>query len=190
EYVLERRDWASSTKVAIRSVLRCYCKSTLRLDHENPFSLPTLQAWLLSFVQRARLPYVAGPAHTLDHFLALWTSRAGRRNPFDELCTTMGGPPLIRVIAAIARPEIGCSVEALRPQPRFRSHLAGTIVGHIERMRSLGFKYHDQRYRAFDAFVSSYPGASQCDFAQLAQAYVSEAISPSQRLRRTSVVRA
>jgi integrase len=57
-------------------------------------------------------------------------------------------------------------------------------------MRSLGFKYHDQRYRAFDAFVSSYPAAHQCDFAQLAQAYVSEAASPSQRLRRTSVVRA
>lgn len=190
EYVRGRREWASSTQVVVQSVLRCYCRSALMLDRENPFSLPALQAWLVSLAQSARLGFVARRAHAVDHFLAWWTDRAGRPNPFDELRTTMGGQPLIRAIAAIARPEVGCSLEALRPRPRFRSHLAGIIVGHVERMRSLGFKYHDQRYRAFDTFVSSYPGASQCDFAHLAQDYVSDATSPSQRLRRTSVVRA
>lgn len=190
EYVRERREWASSTKAASRSVLRCYCRSALKLDRENPFSLSALQAWLVSLTQSSRLGWVVYRARTVDHFLAWWTGRAGRRNPFDELRTTMGDPPLIRLIAALARPELVCSLKALRPHRRFRSHLAPIIVGHVERMRSLGFKYDDQMYRAFDAFVCLYPGANQCGFTQLAQAYVSEATSPSQRLRRTSVVRA
>src|SRR5258708_11176849 len=101
-----------------------------------------------------------------------------------------GGAPMSQVIAAIVRPEPDRSLGTLRPRPRFQSRLAGTIIGHIQRMRSLGFKYHDEQFRAFDAFVSSYPEASRCDFAQLAQAFVSQAASPAQRLRRTSTVRA
>jgi integrase len=57
-------------------------------------------------------------------------------------------------------------------------------------MRSLGYRYAEDRFRHFDAFLQTRPGAASTPFAVLVQEYAAAAATPGGHLRRLTVGRA
>lgn len=57
-------------------------------------------------------------------------------------------------------------------------------------MRTLGYKYHEDRYLRFDRFLQQRPGAAAEPVERLIQVYVSEASSPTVQYERLRVGRA
>jgi site-specific recombinase XerD len=77
------------------------------------------------------------------------------------------------------------ALEALRPLPRYGSHLGAVIRQHIQRMRTLGYRYgHEAAFLHFDRFLQERVGASQESLETLIREYVARASSPNGKLRR------
>lgn len=99
-----------------------------------------------------------------------------------------------RSIAAIVRAMLGTSpaktLESLRPLPRYGSHLGSTMHAHVERMRSLGYRYqHENCFLHFDRFLQQRPGAADQALNVLIREYAEQAPSAYSQLRRLSLGR-
>jgi integrase/recombinase XerD len=99
-----------------------------------------------------------------------------------------------RSIAAIVRAMLGPSpaktLESLRPLPRYGSHLGSIMQEHVERMRSLGYRYnHESRFLHFDRFLQQRPGAADQELNVLIREYAEQAPSAHSQLSRLSLGR-
>jgi integrase/recombinase XerD len=76
-------------------------------------------------------------------------------------------------------------LEALRPLPRYVSHLGPIMRDHVLRMRGLGFRYqHEDRFVRFDRFLQTRPNAVAEPLSKLVHEYAAAAPSPALRLQR------
>lgn len=99
-----------------------------------------------------------------------------------------------RSIAAIVRAMLGPSpaktLESLRPLPRYGSHLGSTMQEHVDRMRSLGYRYKpENRFLHFDRFLQQRSGAADQELNVLIREYAEQAPSAYSQLRRLSLGR-
>jgi len=89
------------------------------------------------------------------------------------------------MIRALIRASPSQALEALRPAPRYVSHLGPIMRDHVLRMRSLGYRYrHESRFIQFDRFLQARPNAAAEPFSKLIHEDVAMATSPSQKLER------
>jgi integrase/recombinase XerD len=115
-----------------------------------------------------------------------------RVNPFARLrqkyeCRSRSKAPMIR---ALINANPSQALEALRPAPRYVSHLGPIMRDHVLRMRSLGYRYsHESRFIQFDRFLQARPNAAAEPLSKLVHEYAAVATSPSQKLERFNVGR-
>jgi hypothetical protein len=89
---------------------------------------------------------------------------------------------------ANSRPEE--ALKALRRLPRYRSHLGPAMRGHVDRMRTLGFRYTDEnRFLRFDRFLQQRVGAAHEPLSRLVREYAETAASAATKLERIKLGR-
>jgi integrase len=87
---------------------------------------------------------------------------------------------------AMPRPEE--ALQALQPPARYGSHLGAVIREHVERMRTLGFRYDENRFLRFDRFLQQ-SNASKQTFSTLVRQYAALASSAATKLERVKLGR-
>ena len=123
-------------------VYACIIRGFLRFAREHGGS-PTIQlvkAWVDDRIPHWPLHLVCHRASVVDRFLK-WMDR-GRaipRNPFHQLRQLYGHRllPIIRALVSDDPKEL----QRLRPPARYASFLGPIMREHVERMRSLGYRY-------------------------------------------------
>ncbi len=154
------------------------------------FNLRTLRAWLRAPSER-RIQTTLVRAQWVDRYLEWLVSRGAiKRNPFTELRRKYGCRRTSPVTRALLSANPTRALEILRPPTRYGSHLGPAMRDHVQRMRTLGFRYgHESRFLRFDRFLQERPGARNETLATLVREYVALAPSASEKLLRISVGR-
>ena len=103
------------------------------------------------------------PAHTIiqrvwpiNRFLDwLVANRLLASNPLAEIGKNLGTRDAAQIVRALLSPDSVTALEALRPPPRFASHLGPAMQNHVTLMRSLGLRYRTQELQLlrFDRFL-------------------------------------
>jgi integrase len=120
----------------------------------------------------------------------LVTHEAIAANPFVDLQRNYECRQVAPIIRALLGPKPTEALEALRPLPHYGSHLGPLMREHVDRMRTLGFRYtHEYMFLQFDRFLQRRPDASRESFSTLLREYASLAPSATTKLRRIHVGR-
>jgi integrase len=151
----------------------------------------TLGAWLQACSVKYPMHRVILSGLIVDRFLDWLVERQViARNPFAELrrkyeCPSRSKAPIIR---ALLSSNPSRALEALRPAPRYASHLGPVMRDHVLRMRSLGYRYrHESRFVHFDRFLQMRSNAAGEPLSKLVHEYSASASSPFQKLQRLSI---
>jgi site-specific recombinase XerD len=154
------------------------------------FNLRTLRAWLRTPSKRC-LGTTLVRAQWVDRYLEWLVSRGAiKDNPFAELRGKYGCRRTAPIARALLSRNYKRDLEAIRVLPRYGSHLGPTMRDHVQRMRTLGFRYgHESRFLRFDRFLQERPGAENETLTNLVREYVAFAPSASEKLLRISVGR-
>jgi integrase/recombinase XerD len=156
------------------------------VNDNSPLNQEALQAWLRARSVQTSVQTALVSAQWLDRFLDWLVARkAIAGNPFAELRRTFG----CRLSAPIGRALLSSNpieeLEALRPPPRYGSHLGPAMREHVARMRTLGFRYaHEHRFLQFDRFLQQRPGAQNESLPILVREYAALAPSAHGKLLR------
>ncbi len=186
---LDQLGYSPENVWAYRSMLRHFQRFASK--RKRPLAEQTLQSWLKTCVAESKLSYVIDRAVFVKRFLDwLVERRIVVSNPFTELRGRYECQSTAAIVRALldARPEK--ALEALRPPPRYASHLGPVIRGHVERMRTLGYRYrHEDWFIRFDKYLQQRPGAATEPFAVLARDYAASASSAAGKLHHLRVTR-
>ena len=132
-----------------------------RVD-DKPLRVSTVESWVRERASEWSLRTLVAGARSVNRFLNwLVADNVLADNPWFDLCQQYG-QRTAPVVRAILRPDTAQALEALRPLPRFGSHLGQAMLQHVKRMRSLGFRYEREASRllAFDRYLQQCTGAS------------------------------
>jgi integrase/recombinase XerD len=151
---------SSSARNSYHYVLDGFQRCALACAGTQPPSRSTIEYWLK---ERARsLPeYVLlGHARLVDRFLD-WLVANGHLecNPLANLRASYSPRGTTPVVRALLRPDPDVALEAIRPLPRFASHLGPLMRKHVTLMQSLGYRYQtiQSRLARFDRFLQTRP---------------------------------
>jgi len=147
-------------------------------------------AWLHQGIAVASLRMVVRRAQILEGFLA-WLVQRGhlQASPLAELKNTYACRSTAAIVRALVSADPTAALDALRPQPRFGSHLGPAIRAHVDRMRTLGYRYEPSRFLRFDRFLQARPGAETQSLTVLVKEYARKGGSPNEQVRRLTVGR-
>jgi site-specific recombinase XerD len=182
---LHVRTKATNYRSAVRKFHRFFGKNGCL----KALSAKDVRRWLQKQLADAPLPLVVHRAQLISRFLDwLVGQKIIRTNPFAELRNTYE----CRSTAAIARALVNANprkaLQALRPPPRWASHLGPIMRDHVLRMRSLGYRYdHECEFLRFDRFLQARPGATEEPLSKLVHEYVGAAASPAMKVRRLRI---
>ena len=130
-----------------------------RVD-DKPLRVSTVESWVRERASEWSLRTLVAGARSVNRFLNwLVADNVLADNPWFDLCQQYG-QRTAPVVRAILRPDTAQALEALRPLPRFESHLGQAMLQHVKRMRSLGFRYEREASRllAFDRYLQQCTG--------------------------------
>jgi len=189
-YVAELDMQDARSRRPYASVLRQFHRRVSAQGDGAPLSDLAVAGWLRQELRRSSLRMAIRRAQIVTRFLDWLVARghlAG--NPIAALRQACRHPSTAAVVRALVSPEPAAALERLRGLPPFASHLGPLIRGHIERMRTLGYRYAEARFRHFDAFLQRRPGAATTPLAVLVREYAAAAATPDGHLRRLTVGR-
>ena len=121
-------------------------------------SLNTVREWLKGEAARSPLPSVVIRAAMLSRYLSWRAARGAGVDPVAKL-KAQYGRRLSPIVRALLEDDHTSALEALRPLPEWGSVHGPLMRDHIERRRSLGYKYdHRARVlRRFDRYLQCHP---------------------------------
>jgi integrase len=94
------------------------------------------------------------------------------------------------ITQALMNDDPDAALEALRPMPLWGSHLGPVMRAHIERMRTLGYRYrNDRHFLRFDRFLQRRPGAAKETLLTLIREYVAQARTADAKHHRFTIGR-
>ena len=137
------------------------------------FSEAVFRAWLKDELKTAPLPLAVHRGQLVNRFLDwLSTRETIAVNPIAELRRKYECRSSAAVLRALASDQPAKELESLRPPPRYGSHLGPIMREHVNRMRTLGFRYrHENRFLHFDRFLQHRPGAEREPLKTLIREY-------------------
>jgi integrase/recombinase XerD len=186
---LDQLGYSPENVWAYRSMLRHFQR--FASERKRPLAEQTLRSWLKKCAAESKLPYVIDRATFVKRFLDWLVERqivVG--NPFTELRNRYECRSTAAIVRALLDPQPAKALEALRPPPRYASHLGPIIREHVQRMRTLGYRYrHEDWFIRFDKYLQQRSGAGTEPFAVLAQDYAASASSPAGKLNHLRVTR-
>jgi integrase/recombinase XerD len=178
------------SEAPVRSVLRGFQRFVSRRATKPPLGATTISAWLRHRSKESPLQTVRQYGHLVNAFLDwLVEQRALAWNPIAEARREYCARSTAAVLRAIVQPRPKEALEALRPLPRYGSHLGVAIHQHVERMRTLGFRYDEKRFLRFDRFLQQRTGAADEPLSGLVREYAEMAESAASKLDRIKVGR-
>lgn len=174
---------------AYRSMLRHFQRFASK--RKRPLAEQTLRSWLKKCAAESKLPYVIDRATFVKRFLDWLVERQiVASNPFTELRHRYECRSTAAIVRALLDPQPAKALEALRPPPRYASHLGPVIREHVQRMRTLGYRYrHEDWFIRFDKYLQQRSGAGTEPFAVLARDYAASASSPAGKLNHLRITR-
>ena len=167
-------------------------RSALRKFHEalgkdlNGLNQTFLRRWLRVQLTATQLRWVVHRAQLVTRFLDwLVEQEVIPVNPFAELRQKYECGSTAEIVRALLSAKPSKALDALRPLPRYGSHLGPVMRDHILRMRSLGFRYgHETEFLRFDRFLQARSGAAEEPLSKLIREYAAAVPSPALKLRR------
>jgi integrase/recombinase XerD len=175
-----------SSQAAARSRLRRFQQFVTTHAPHAPLSQTTLQVWLHDLRTHVSLRSVIASARRVEGFLE-WLVGEGilTETPWPSLRATYGHR-IAPIVRALLEPNPREALDALRPLPRFGSHLGPAMRQHLAHRRSLGFRYEREAERLlnFDRYLQRHPGADQLPVHVLVREYAECAPTPEARLER------
>lgn len=174
-----------------RSVLRGFQRFVCRRSARPRLTDDTISAWLRQRSKGSPLQAVLAYGHLVNAFLDwLVEQRALPSNPIAELRRSYDARSTTAVLRAMAQSRPEEALKALRPMPRYASHLGPAMREHVERMRTLGFRYaHENRFLHFDRFLQQRVGAAHEPLSRLVREYSEMATSAATKLERIKLGR-
>lgn len=174
-----------------RSVLRGFQRFVCRRSPKPRLSEATIAAWLRQRSKKSPIRVVLKYGHLVNSFLDwLVERRALVGNPIAEVRRKYSARSTTAILRAMASPRPKEALEALQPLPRYGSHLGTVMREHVERMRTLGFRYADEnRFLRFDRFLQRRPGAAREPLSTLVREYAAPASSAATKLERVKLGR-
>jgi len=174
-----------------RSLLQRFQSFVTRRAPKRLLSEALIRAWLKQELRILPLRLVVQYGRVVSRFLDWLAGReAIATNPIAELRRKYECRSTATVLRALTNARPTQALEALRPLPRYSSHLGPIIREHVNRMRTLGFRYrHENRFVHFDRFLQQRPGADQQTLTALIRDYAACAPSAAVRVQRIEVGR-
>jgi len=161
------------------------------IEERGKLSQGVLREWLRSAVTERSTASSILHAQWVDRFLNWLVIRGDiATNPFAEIRANYGCRRTAPIAKALLAANHKKTLEALRAPVRYGSHLGPDMQEHVQRMKSLGFRYgHEYRFLRFDRFLQNRPAAENESLATLVREYVALAPSAAEKLQRISVGR-
>jgi site-specific recombinase XerD len=157
QYVAELPPRTRGSAKAYHSLLSQFTRFVTQSGAPGGVSRAVIQSWFRHRAERFPLHRVLDDrAWLIDHFLDwLVIQKHIPTNPFAELRQEYGERKGHRILQALLSPDSETALEALRPVPRFASHLGAMMRGHVDLMRALGLRYQKQESNLlrFDRFL-------------------------------------
>lgn len=171
-------------------LLREFQRFVSQVSLPHTLTQATLRAWLEARKKHSSLGLVVNRAQLVSRFLD-WLVACGAvaNNPFAELRRQYDCRSTAAIVRALLSPQPNAALEALRPLPRYGSHLGVVIREHVQRMQTLGLRYDENRFLRFDRFLQRRSGAAQEELSTLVREYVALALSAAGKLIRLDVGR-
>ena len=167
-----------------RSVLRRFQQFFSR----RTLTQSTLRDWLMERLKQSPLSLVIHYCQMVNPFLEWLVVRGAlASNPLAELRKKYDCRSTVAIVRALVSKHPDKALEALRPLPRYGSHLGPVMHEHVRRMQTLGLRYHEDRFLQFDRFLQRRPGADKEDFWPLVREYAACARSAARKSRRISI---
>jgi integrase/recombinase XerD len=176
---------------AYRSLLQRFQTFATRGTRKGGISEALFRAWLNQELKTSPLRLVVHYARVISRFLDwLVERRTITSNPIAQLRGKYECRSTAHVLRALTKARPREALEALRPPPRYASHLGAIIREHVERMRTRGFRYrHENRFLHFDRFLQKRADAKAQPLPVLFREYVACAPSAALRVQRLEVCR-
>ena len=175
---------------AYRSHLRSFQRFLSWQSPSRVLTQATLRDWLRERLKQSPLRLVVHQGQLVNRFFD-WLVACGAvaSNPLAELRHEYGCRSTAAIVRALVSPQPNEALEALRPLPRYGSHLGGIIREHVQRMQTLGLRYDENRFLHFDRFLQRRPGAAKEELSTLVREFAALARSAAGKLRRIDVGR-
>jgi integrase len=178
------------SEAPVRSVLRGFQSFVSQRGAKRGLGNATIAAWLRHRSKDAPVQPVRRYGYAVNAFLNwLVEQRALPFNPIAEARREYGARSTAAVLRAIVQPRPKEALADLRPMPRYGSHLGPAMEAHIERMRTLGYRYDEKRFLRFDRFVQGRMGAANQSLSKLIREYAETTPSAASKLERIKVGR-
>lgn len=171
---------------AYRSWLRPFQRFVREHSPHNGLTERVFRTWLRQRAEQSPRSFVLSQAGFIKGFLDwLVKQRVLGSHPLEQLQRKYECRSTQAIAGALMSSNPNQALEALRPLPRYGSHLGNTMRQHIQRMRTLGYRYgNENTFLHFDRFLQQRPGASGEPLETLIQEYVATAPSASTKVRR------
>ena len=171
---------------AYRSWLRPFQRFVREHSPHNGLTERVFRTWIRKRAEQSPRSFVLSQTGFIKGFLD-WLVKQSvlGSHPLEQLQRKYECRSTQAIANALMSSNPNQALEALRPLPRYGSHLGNTMCQHIQRMRTLGYRYrHENAFLHFDRFLQQRPGASEESFETLTQEYAAAAPSPSTRVYR------
>lgn len=144
------------------------------------------RAWVHKAAEKSPRSFVIRQAEFVKGFLDWLVQRnVLRSHPLQDLQRRYQCRSIRAITGALMSSNPDHALEALRPLPRYGSHLGSIMREHIQRMRNLGCRYgHENAFLHFDRFLQQRRGAEREAFGILVREYIAGAGSVNSKLRR------
>jgi integrase/recombinase XerD len=180
-------------KATYGAVLRQWQSFMASQTGKPPVSVESLSHWLRSRASSWSLAMLCHRLRIVDRFLD-WLVHRGHLscNPLAELQHMYGRQQRRAIVSALLCVDPLSALQSLRPLSRFGSHLGAAMQNHLQRMRTLGYRYEreEQHLVRFDQYLQTRRDAVQQPFAVLLDAWVADAANPILKQQRVFVGRA
>lgn len=172
------------------SVLRRFQRFAMDCAPKRPLDKGTLQAWLRQCMSESTLGMAVRRAQLVTRFLDWLVANSYLpRNPFHDLREPCRRQSTAAIVRALVSPDPDSELKSLHGLPGFGSHLGPIMREHVERMKTLGFRYDEARFRRFDEFLQQRTGARNESLTSLVEEYAKLASTPASYMERVKVGR-
>jgi integrase/recombinase XerD len=172
------------------SVLRRFQRYVMAHAVDKPLTQQTVEVWLRERIRSSTLKMAVRRAQIVTGFLDWLVTRGLLAvNPIAALRNQCRRQSTAAIVRALVSPDPHEALKDLQGLPRFGSHLGSVIRDHVERMRNLGFRCDEKRFRRFDDFLQTRSGAEVQPLEVLVKEYAALASTPAGHIERLKVGR-
>lgn len=175
-----------------RPMLEQFQDYVLTRSPERQVSRKVFESWLRHRASFSSTRTILQRVRPLDRFFD-WLAQQQliRSNPLEDLRTQSGTRDTAAIIRALLSADVPKALQALRPVPRFASHLGPLMQSHVLLMRSLGHRYvtQEQQMLRFDRFLQQRPDLAGQTIQALTQEWGKENLIPQHHLQCAQVGR-